>query len=59
MPEVKHYDRFIQIVETAKEFEKAVEKSLVESKEEVAARIEAMLKETWPMKLQQISNRLQ
>jgi glycosyltransferase involved in cell wall biosynthesis len=58
MPEVKHYDRFIEIVETAEQFERAVEKSLSESKEEVAARIAAMAKETWPMKIQQICSRL-
>ncbi|WP_232364242.1 glycosyltransferase [Desulforapulum autotrophicum] len=58
MPEVKLYDKFIQIVETQEEFEKAVEKYLLESKEDRRLSIKAMSQETWPEKIKQICSSL-
>ncbi|MFA5904041.1 MAG: glycosyltransferase [Desulfobacula sp.] len=60
MPEVRLYDRLVRIIDGPKEFENAAEICLrgMDSKEEKLLRIKQMAKETWPQKIELISENL-
>jgi len=58
MPEVKLYENLIEIISSSAEFESAVEKCLTAAEADRAARLDAMSRETWPQKVEQISEAL-
>jgi glycosyltransferase involved in cell wall biosynthesis len=58
MPEVQLYSHLINIVQTTADFEVAVETCLKSSDLDSALRVNAMKKETWPQKIEQISEEL-
>jgi glycosyltransferase involved in cell wall biosynthesis len=58
MPEVKLYEHLIEIISSSAEFESAVEKCLTAAESDRAARLDAMSRETWPQKVEQICEAL-
>ncbi len=58
MPEVQLYDRLIRVADGVEAFESAIARSLEDSPEARRQRIEAMSQETWPAKLERISEAL-
>ena len=58
MPEVKLYENLIEIVDSPTEFEAAVEKCLTAAEADHTARLDAMSRETWPQKVEQICDAL-
>jgi len=58
MPEVKLYEHLIEIVNSPAEFEAAVEKCLTTAEADRTARLDAMSRETWPQKVEQICEAL-
>lgn len=58
MPEVKLYENLIEIVNSPAEFEAAVEKCLTAAEADRTARLDAMSRETWPQKVEQICEAL-
>ena len=58
MPEVRLYENLIEIVNSPAEFETAVEKCLTVAESDRTARLDAMSRETWPQKVEQICEAL-
>ncbi len=58
MPEVKLYENLIEIVNSPAEFEAAVEKCLTAAEADRTARLDAMSRETWPQKVEQVCEEL-
>ena len=58
MPEVKLYEHLIEIISSSAEFEAAVEKCLTAAEAHRTARLDAMSRETWSQKVEQICEAL-
>ena len=58
MPEVKLYESLVEIAGSPAEFEQAIENSLQTTPAERTARLNAMAKETWQVKLEKINEAL-
>ena len=58
MPEVKLYEHLIEVVNSLAEFEMAVEECLAAAESNSTARLRPISGETWPQKVERISEAL-
>ena len=58
LPEVKLYEHLVELAESATEFEEAIDRSLDQNESDRQHRAAAMSEETWPAKVQEITQRL-